>query len=91
MIRYFKIADADRAHPVEQHLSPLDAANLQLRLVHEYGAVIVGSSASFTRYRAGAFEHVFEAPRDLRCQQGLEGLALFDPTLADSARQPSLF
>ncbi len=90
MISYMKIHDLDRANPIEQQLSEMDAANLQLRLVHDNGAVILNSNARFIRYRAGAVEHVFSVPAPKREQRGLEGLGLFDDSLA-GANQPSLF
>lgn len=90
MIEYLKIHDSDRANPIVEQLSALDAGNLQLRLVQQHGAVILCSNARFIRYRAGAIEHVFMADKPERPARGLEGLGLFDPSLA-SANQPSLF
>lgn len=90
MIQHLQIWDSDRADPVEQMLSELDAGNMQLRLVHEYGAVVLNSNARFIRYRAGACEHVFVKVAEKPLQRGLEGLGLFDPSLA-GANQPSLF
>lgn len=90
MIEYLKMSDQDRANPTREMLSELDAGNLQLRLVHDHGAVILNSNARFIRYRSGAFEHVFVQPDNKPQQRGLEGLGLFDPSLA-GANQPSLF
>ena len=90
MIRYYKIHDIDRANPIEQDLSELDAGNLQIRLVHDYGAVMLSSNKRLVRYRSGAFEHVFETLPAKPLQRGLEGLGLFDPSLA-GANQPALF
>lgn len=90
MIEHLTMWDSDRANPSREMLSELDAGNLQLRLVHDNGAVILNSNARFIRYRAGAVEHVFVHAQDKPQQRGLEGLGLFDPSLA-GANQPSLF
>lgn len=82
MIEYLKMQDRDRANPERQEITELDAGNLQLRLVQDYGAVIVTSNKRFIRYRAGAVEHVFVKIEAQPLQRGLEGLGLFDGTLA---------
>lgn len=89
-VDYYKKHDLDRAGPAHEVLTDLDAANLQIRLVHDYNATMIGSNAINTRYRCGAYEHVFAAVREQKLARGLEGLGLFDPSLA-GANQPSLF